>query len=253
MLKDFPDWTLYMENIFLAIYVCLTLRTPFFGNTMTKNKFFLIISLFHLNNNENQVPRGQDGYDPIYKVRRVRRDHFRQKFEELYSPGENIAIDEGIIAWRGNLSFRVYMSDKPDKFGVNLFMLCDSSNGYCSCFEMYHGSQENQSDRGKIYYLVMRLINPYLGKGHKLYVDNYYTSPILFHDLCQHQIGACGTMRINRKGVPADLKTAKLKKGESLAMTNGTLQLLKWRDKRDIHMCTTVHTAEFIDGPRQSG
>ena len=25
MLKDFPDWTLYMENIFLAIYVCLTL------------------------------------------------------------------------------------------------------------------------------------------------------------------------------------------------------------------------------------
>ena len=26
MLKDFPDWTLYMENIFLAIYVCLTLK-----------------------------------------------------------------------------------------------------------------------------------------------------------------------------------------------------------------------------------
>lgn len=43
-------------------------------------------------------------------------------------------------------------------------------------------------------------------------------------------------MRVNRKGVPADLKTVKLKKGESVAMTNGTLQLLKWKDKRDVHM-----------------
>lgn len=136
-----------------------------------------------------------------------------------------------------------------DKFGVNLFMLCDSTNGYCSRFEMYHGSQENQSDKGKMYDLVMRLINPYLGKGHKLYVDNYYTSPILFHDLFHRQTGACGTMRANSKGVPADLKTVKLKKGESVAMTNGTLQLLKWKDKRDVHMCTTVHTAEFIDVP----
>ena len=47
--------------------------------------------------------------------------------------------------------------------------------------------------------------------------------------------------------VPADLKTVKLKKGASLAMTNGTLQLLKWKDKRDVHMFTTVHTTEFID------
>ena len=31
MLKDFPDWTLYIENIFLAIYVCLTISQPFFS------------------------------------------------------------------------------------------------------------------------------------------------------------------------------------------------------------------------------
>lgn len=72
-------------------------------------------------------------------------------------------------------------------------MLCDSTNGYCSRFEMYHGSQENQSNKGKINDLVMRLINPYLGKVHKLYVENYYTSPILFHDLFQRQtlVGPC--------------------------------------------------------------
>ena len=149
------------------------------------------------------------------------------------------------------------MPDKPDKFGVKLFMLCDSSNGYCSQVEIYHGTSENPSQKGKIYDLVMRLIRPYLGKGHKLFVDNYYTSPILFHDLYQQQTGACGTLRVNRKGVPADLKTVKLKKGESVAMTNGTLQILKWKDKRDVHMCTTIHDASFVDVPgrvdRRSG
>lgn len=95
---------------------------------------------------------------------------------------------------------------------------------HSSSFTMEH---KNPSQKGKIYDLVMRLINPYLGKCHKLFVNNYYTSPILFHDLYQQKTGACGTLRTNRRGVPADLKTVKLKKGESMAMTNGTLQLLK--------------------------
>ena len=56
-----------------------------------------------------------------------------------------------MIAWRGNLSFCVSMPDKPDKFGVKLFMLCDLSNGYCSQVEIYHGTAQNPSQKGKIY------------------------------------------------------------------------------------------------------
>ena len=32
-------------------------------------------------------------------------------------------------------------------------------------------------------------------------------------------------------------------------MTNGTLQILKWKDKRDVHMCTTIHDAPFREVP----
>ena len=220
------------------------LETPFFCKAMPRNKFLLMLSFFHLNNNHNNIPRGQAGHDPIFKIRPVY-EHFRTKFQDVYYPGENIAIDEGMVAWRGHLSFRVYLSDKPDKFGVKLFMLCDSSNGYCSRFEIYHGSDNNPSPKGKIYDLVTRLVKPYLKKGHKLFVDNYYTSPILFHDLRELGTGGCGTLRANRKGVPDDIKSVKLKKGESVAMTNGILQILKWKDKRDVHMCTSIHNAEF--------
>ena len=81
--------------------------------------------------------------------------------------------------------------------------------------------------------------------------DSYYTSQILFHDLYQQQTGACRTMRVNHKVISADLKTTKLKKGEINSMTNGTLQVLKWKDKRYVHMCTTIHDASFVDIPRE--
>ena len=42
------------------------LETPFFRETMSRNRFLLIMSLFHLNNNENQIPQGQDGYDSSF-------------------------------------------------------------------------------------------------------------------------------------------------------------------------------------------
>ena len=87
----------------------------------------------------------------------------------------------------------------------------------------------------------MRLIEPYLGKGHKFFVYNYYTSPILFHDLYQQQTGACGTLRVNHMGVPADLKTSKLIKGEGVAMTIGTLQILK-----EMYTCVQPSICDYL-------
>lgn len=68
-------------------------------------------------------------------------------------------------------------------------------------------------------------------------------SPILFHDLFQCQTDAMsGPMNLcaNPKEAPDDLK-----KGESVTMTNGTLQLLKWKNKRDVHMYYTAHSRVY--------
>jgi hypothetical protein len=45
-------------------------------------------------------------------------------------PHQNISLDEEMIPWRGNLSFRVYSPDKPVKYGIKAYMVSDSSNGY---------------------------------------------------------------------------------------------------------------------------
>jgi len=52
------------------------------------------------------------------------------------------------------------------------------------------------------------------GRGHKLYRDNFLSSPELFDDLGKKQIYCYGTVRPNRRGMPQDLRprTTKLKR-----------------------------------------
>jgi len=63
------------------------------------------------------------------------------------------------------------------------------------------------------------------GFGHKLYMDNFFSSPDLFDDLAQKKISCCGTSRLHRKGMHKDLKlkTLRLKRGDIRVKTNGDL------------------------------
>jgi len=40
------------------------------------------------------------------------------------------------------------------------------------------------------------------GRGHKLYIDNFFSSPELFDDLANKKIYCCGTVRPNKTGMP---------------------------------------------------
>ena len=84
-----------------------------------------------------------------------------------------------------------------------------------------------------------------IGRGHKLYMDNFFSSPELFDDLGNKQIYCCGTVRPNRKGIPQDLKpkTTKLKRGDIHIRTRADLTAILWRDKRDLCMLTNIHNA----------
>ena len=116
-----------------------------------------------------------------------------------------------MIPFRGKVHFKVYDLDKPNKHGVKSYQLCDSSNGYCCMFEIYTGLIGPPSAKGKTCDLVMRLMQPYLNVGRCLFVDNYYTLPTLFAELCRQNTGACGTSHY-RKGIPQQFTRAQVKK-----------------------------------------
>ena len=45
-------------------------------------------------------------------------------------------------------------------------------------------------------------------------MDNLYTSPELFRALKTLGIGACGTVRVDRKGMPSQFRDKNLEKGQ---------------------------------------
>ena len=67
------------------------------------------------------------------------------------------SIDEGMVPFKGNIHFRVYNPNKPGKYGIKTFKLCDSTNGYFCSFDIYVGETGNQtvSKYGKTYDLVV--------------------------------------------------------------------------------------------------
>lgn len=89
-------------------------------------------------------------------------------------------------------------------------------------------------------------MSPYLGKGHSLYMDNYYNSVTLSNVLLNKQTHVTGTLRNNRKGNPKEVVNKKLKKREHVWKRKGLVYVSKWKDKRDVVCITTNHKPTII-------
>ena len=78
-------------------------------------------------------------------------------------------------------------------------------------------------------------MQPYLGLGHTLYTDNYYTSPALAIYLLEHDTYLCGTVNPKRTNYPGDLGAKKLEKGTSCFMKSesGSLLAVKFRANKN--------------------
>ena len=59
--------------------------------------------------------------------------------------------------------------------------------------------------------------------------------------LVTRKTDATGTFRKNRKGVPKEVVSSKLKKGEISVRFRKKLMVLRWKDMKDVYIMSTVH------------
>ena len=91
----------------------------------------------------------------------------------------------------------------------------------------------------------MDLLEDLQDKGRLLYVDNYYTSPVLFEDLYERGTYTSGTARVNRKHYPdKKLDQDKMEWGDMVFFHHGALTAGKWKDKQDVYFLSTVYRDE---------
>ena len=184
------------------------------------------------------VPRGQPGHDPLNKVRPVL-NHLKNRFSSTYLPHQNITVDEAMIPFKGRLFFRQYMPAKPTKFGIKVWEVCDSTSGFCLDFDIYTGKSSNVGEHGLGYDVTTRLVSQYYGKNHHVYIDRFFSSLPLAQELLRHNTYVCGTVMLNRKGLPKNAKTTKLARGEVKFYQKDKIILTTWKDKRQVNILST--------------
>lgn len=218
--------------------------TPIFGIYMARDRYFAIMTNLHVVTNTNmRLP------DPLWKIRPLY-TLMRAKFTEYFQPYQKVVIDESLVLFRGNLSFRQYIPSKRHRFGIKFFVLCDCKTGYVLDFLVYGGKQGDivkDPDTGFGGTVCTGMLKPYLNRNHILYTDNYYTSPHLTAELLKKNTHSVGTVRYNRKDFPRFPET---KKGDHHRVATDDIMAMRWHDNRPVHMLSTIHTGAMVDTER---
>ncbi|KAE9542435.1 hypothetical protein AGLY_003296 [Aphis glycines] len=217
--------------------------------TMTINIYETIRANLHFN--DNLSTSTGPGRDKIHKIRPLI-ETLRKRFSSRPIE-ENLAVDEQICSTKAQSSLKVYMPNKPHKWGYKFFVLSGAS-GFAYNFEFCSGQENNSESRkasepdlGASANVVMRLSRVIPNnQNFKLFFDNYYTTLPLLVYLKKKKILSLGTVRRNRlKNVmlPDDSILMKQPRGTTAHCISKVLDTdivaVIWKDTKIVSLLST--------------
>uniref|UniRef100_A0A8C5PTB7 PiggyBac transposable element-derived protein domain-containing protein n=1 Tax=Leptobrachium leishanense TaxID=445787 RepID=A0A8C5PTB7_9ANUR len=230
------------------------LATPLFPRVMKRERYENLMRFLHFNDNALCPPRNDPMHDRLYTIRPLI-SLMSAKFTDNYVPDQNISVDESLMKFKGRLLFKQYIPSKRSRYGVKCYKLCESTTGYTWAFRIYEGKDSHLNPPGCPDYIGTSgkigwdLVYPLFNKGYHLWVDNYYTSIDLFKNLYCFETLACGTVRKNRRGFPQILTAGKKSRGSSSSLRQEEVLALRFTDKKDVYMLSTVHDESTVPVP----
>ena len=108
-----------IESYWKTSWVC---QVPFFRDILPRDRFQEIFWMLHVGT-PGVTARKIDKIKPLLDI-------LLPRFQELYRPSQNLAIDETMVGFRGRFGSIQYMPQKPTKWGIKAFTLADTANGY---------------------------------------------------------------------------------------------------------------------------
>jgi len=138
-------------------------QTPVFPQTVSRNRFQLI-EMYLLFNDSSAAGTNEDCLYKIHTILDIVVNNFRINF----IMGKfllKVCLVGGVIC-----DFVCITQATITKYGILVWMVCESSTGYICNLQIYGGKC------GPLTETVGFLLEPYEGKGYHLYQDNYYSS-----------------------------------------------------------------------------
>lgn len=222
-------------------------ETPGFRQVMPRDRWLSIWTFLHV---VDETDEAIDRTDAIYKVRPFL-NMLLEKFRHYYVPRQQLSLDEAMIPLKNRLAIKQYIKDKPAKFGVKSFVICEGETGYIIGAEVYTGRTRQEIDGiGITGNVVNRLLTSAEadGKHHILVMDRYYNSFDLFKFLLtMHNTLAVGTAMTNRKNYPQCLVKKKMKnRGDFDFCCKDGVVAMVWNDKKPINFLSTCHDPNIV-------
>lgn len=171
------------------------------------------------------------------------------------------------IGFKGRVSFRVYNTDKPQKWGIKVYAMADGKNGYITCMEPYFGKPTTDlllyPELPVTARVVLTLADKlkHLSKGgvgyhYHIYVDRFYSSMVLTEKMKMNQMYITGTVMSNRQKLPPDVKKKiKMAPGELLGFNdnkNKNNRVTIWKDKRPVLMLSNYYDFSVTEVTRKA-
>lgn len=232
-------------------YWSADLGVPLIFNAMSRNRFELIRSILHFNDNSSMLSSNDPNRDRLHKLRPLI-EHLNSCFSSVPCK-QNLALDEQLCATKAHSYMKQYLPDKPHKWGFKLFVLTDIQ-GFAYNFEIYSGQENetrfrklNEPDFGASSNVVVRLTrNIPAKKNHKIFFDNYYTAIPLMEYLFSRGIHSLGTVRLPRLPncpLPDKKNEKKMKRGESIeyitSYESAPISAVIWKDNKAVKLVST--------------
>lgn len=206
--------------------------------------------------------------DRLYKIRPIL-DLLLQRFQ-TYKPKSILSVDELLQKFKGRLQWRQYIPSKRARYGIKIYVVCESSTSYICNFIIYtgKGTLDGYSPldlNGRVYMdhhlryfstkLVLSLTELYKGMGYTLVLDNFFNSFELSKRCLELKFDLYGTLNKNRKDLPKDFIMKNISRGElqssSRIIGEHSVSVFKFCDstkkqKKTVHLISTVHDESFI-------
>ena len=189
---------------------------PIFGATMGRERFrFLTYFITFDIETERAINYESDRFAAFRQFI----EYFNQKSLEHMAPGDYLSLDETLYSMRNQISFKIYIPNKPHKYGISFKSINAARFPYTFCCMPYSGKPHDtknapyyvQGTENSVKYLVQMMQKFSFVEGRNITFDRLYTSIPLASWLYIQGITMIGTMQTNRKGIPAYLKDSKNK------------------------------------------
>ncbi|XP_052745784.1 piggyBac transposable element-derived protein 4-like [Bicyclus anynana] len=220
-----------------------------FKACMSAERFNFLIKCLRFDEKQTRDDRRKE--DKFTHIRELWQNMINN-FQKWYTPGSYITVDEQLVGFRGRCPFRIYIPNKPNKYGIKLVMAADVNSKYVINAIPYLGKGTDTQKQPLATFFIKNITTPLHGTNRNITMDNWFTSVSLADELLQspYNLTLVGTLRSNKREIPGKLKNSRSRAiGTSMFCYDGDKTLVSYKAKSNkvVFVLSTIHDQPNIE------